>query len=241
MERRYEQAITAFRHAMKDDRPNGAICQRPGPGLRTDRVPDPRRSGAAVGPKLRGQPLDVPRGGRRRASAAARLPAVRTRVGGRPLPDPHRADAGAARPFAQRLVRHLLPGHGLPRGRPGVEHLGRSGRPRPRRPALAADRVPAPGDRRAPAPPHQPRPERLRRTSTRSTSCSTSATTTWAWSRRASSPRASSPPRWKGRPSRSPTCWPIWSVPATAWRSSARSMTSPRARAWPFRPTCWPR
>ena len=29
--------------------------------------------------------------------------------------------------------------------------------------------------------------------------------------------------------------------PGTGWRSSARSTTSPKARGWPSRPTCWPR
>ena len=28
--------------------------------------------------------------------------------------------------------------------------------------------------------------------------------------------------------------------PGTGWRSSAKSTTSPKARAWPFPPTCWP-
>ena len=36
-------------------------------------------------------------------------------IRGRPLPDPGRADPGSARPLAFGLVRHLLPGDGLPR------------------------------------------------------------------------------------------------------------------------------
>ena len=114
--------------------------QRPGPGLRAGRLPGPGRPGAAIGPELPGQPLDVPgrRGGR--ASAAHPPPAPGARVGRRALPDPGRADARAAGPLAQRLVGHLLPRHGLSRRRPGAEHLGRPGRPRPRRPPRPADR-----------------------------------------------------------------------------------------------------
>ncbi len=42
------------------------------------------------------------------------------------------------------------------------------------------------------------------------------------------------------RTAASPTCWRRWSGRATASNSSARSTTSPKARGWPSRPTCWP-
>ena len=48
-------------------RPQRRDRQRPGAGLRADRLPDPGRPGAAVGPELPGQPLDVPR--RRRSTS----------------------------------------------------------------------------------------------------------------------------------------------------------------------------
>ena len=133
MERRYEPAIAAFLETMRARRAQRRDLQRAGAGLRTDRLPDPGRPGAALGPELPGQPLDVPGRRGRRASLADSSAAPRARVGRGPLPHPGRADAGAAGPLAQRLVRHLFPRHGFSRGRTGAQYLGRPGRARPRR------------------------------------------------------------------------------------------------------------
>ena len=78
MERRYEQAIATFRDAMKPRRPERRDLQRACPSLRADRLSEPGRPGAEVGPELSGQPLDVPgRTGRRAPAANPSCAAVR--------------------------------------------------------------------------------------------------------------------------------------------------------------------
>jgi hypothetical protein len=62
----------------------------------------------------------------------------------------------------------------------------------------------------------------------------------WDYSRRQSSLPALSHRGWKGPTNPWSSCWPTWSSRATAWKLSAGSTASPKARAWPFLPTCWP-
>ena len=162
MERRFEQAIAAFRAAMRRDGPERGDRQRPGAGVRAGRLPDPRRPGPAVGPELPGEPLDVPRRAGRRA----------------PDPDPPPA------PRARRRTTSLFPilvertpvrldlshsawsdifflGMDYPEGARVLNisvDLGVHGRDDR---AAAADRDPRPGDPRADPAADEHRPERL--------------------------------------------------------------------------------
>ena len=235
---------TGDRDLSRDDEARRAQrrdLQRAGPGLRADRLSDPGRPGAALGPELPGQSLDVPGRRRRRAPAADPSAAARARVGRRPLPHSGRADSGAAGPVAQRLVRHFLPRHGLSRRGAGAEYLGRPGRawPRSRRPVRRSR--PAAGDHRADPPPDQHRPERLQ--GRRQPGGAVQLRQRLPGPGQGGGRRLGSDPPCPGgnahaarRPAGAGRA-----EPATGWRSSARSTTSPRGRGWPSRPTCWPR
>ena len=157
--RRFEEAIDEFRAVEAATRPQRRHRQRPGRRLSGPGLSNPGRPGPPQRPLGPRQPVDVPHGPSGRPSAGDPPGAEAPRGGGAALPDPRRADGRPHGPLAQRLERHLLPGHGFsPRG-PRAERLGRPGRPRPRRPAAAADRGLAPRHRPAGAPPDEHRPE----------------------------------------------------------------------------------
>ncbi len=107
-------------------RPQRRHLQRAGPGLPPAGFPDASRSGAAQRAVGARQPVDVPhrtsgRSAVARASGAAGNDTIR------PLSYPARGDACTHGPQPQRVERHLLPGHGFPRGRAGAQRLHRSG------------------------------------------------------------------------------------------------------------------
>ena len=161
MERRFEQAIAAFRAARSASTAPTARSPAPWPRLTSGSPTRPwptrsaGRSGAAPGT------AGCSGSARSTSTRSGSTPGCWSGPRGRPVPDPGRADAGPARPDPLGLVGHLLPGDGLPRGGEGPQHLGRPRRPRPRRPAHPADRDPGPGDLRAGPPPDQHRPQRL--------------------------------------------------------------------------------
>ena len=134
MERRYEQAITAFRTAMRDDGPNGAICSALAQAYdqiafqtladqvrRSVRSCQGNRWMFRVG-GVDEHPLRIHPRLLERESDDALYPILVERT-------PVRLDLSHS---AWSDIFFL--GMDYPEGRAGPEHLGRSGRPRPRRP-----------------------------------------------------------------------------------------------------------
>ena len=138
MDRRYEQAIAEFLDAMTRDGPSGTVASALAQGLRTGRVPDAGRPGAATrfdharaiaGCSAWAAPTNIRCELRR--SCWLREPDLGL------FPILVERTAGAARSFPQRLVGHLLPGDGFS-GRARVLNIsvdlgvhGRDRQPRP--------------------------------------------------------------------------------------------------------------
>ena len=229
----------AFSSTIEARRAQRRNLQRAGAGLRADRLSDPGRPGAAIGPELPGQSLDVP--GRRRRRAPAADPS--------PLCSSESDDALFPILVERTSVRLDLSHSGwsdifflgmdFPEGARVLNisvDLGVHGRDAR---AHSADRVPAAGDHRADPAPDQHRSERVqgRRQPGRAVQLRQRLPGPGQGGRGRLGP---GPPCPRGNAVRgSPICWPGSSGPGTGWRSSARSTTFPRVRGWPSRPTCW--
>ena len=244
LKRRFEEAIDIFLAAPLGDGTASALAEayrRLGFQTLADQVRRSVRSVRGNQWMFRiGHPADYPLRVRPELFAARKRGALRRRSGA--VPHSPRGHAGAHGPDPQRLERHLLPGHGLPGGRPGAERLHRPRRARA-------------GRRRAGRPPIEAYFRVIDQPVLRLASVDLGATaeiTTLAevfdfakdylgLLKAAVSPRASCRRAWRAPASRWPTCWRGWSARATASSWSARSTASPRARGWPSPPTCWPR
>ena len=243
MERRFEQAIAAFRAAVRRRRAERRDRQRAGAGVRADRLSDPRRPGPPVGPELPGQPLDVP--GRRRPTSirSGSIPGSSSATSDDgALPDPGRADArsgSTSRTAAWSDIFFL--GMDYPEGARVLNisvDLGVHGR----------------DDQ--PRPPIETRVRVIPEPILRLTSIDLNACKDVDDARRAVQLRQRLPRPGQGRRDRlgagpavarrdrragSTSCWRGSSGRGTGWRWSARSTTSPRGRGWRSRRTCWPR
>ena len=123
-------------------------------------VPDAGGAGAAGGAVAARQPLDVPHRACPRPPVARPARADAGFAGGS-VSHPGRANAGAHGPVAFGLERHLLPGHGLPRGGARPQRVGRPRDLRSRRRLPSADHLLSAGSARAGATPGERRSRRL--------------------------------------------------------------------------------
>ena len=160
LNRRFDEAVRLFRAEEAAHGPSDAICSTLAAayqGLAFQTLADQVRA------SVRGVAGNrwMFRDRRRRRPPAPRPPGTPRPADSRcTLPDPPRAHAGAHGPDALVLERHLLPRHGLSRGRAGPERLDRPRRPRPGRPPATADRSLFPRHRRTGPAAGQRRPRR---------------------------------------------------------------------------------
>ena len=114
--------------------PSGAVrrpLQRPRRHLPRAGLSDPGRPGPAQRARGAGEPVDVPHRAPH-GPAPAPAPGAAAPLPGGSVPPPARGHPRAHGPHPQRLERHLLPGHGLPRGGAGAQRLHRPRRARGR-------------------------------------------------------------------------------------------------------------
>ena len=241
MDRRYEQAITAFRARSTRTAPNGAICSALAQAyeqIAFQTLADQVRRSVRSCPGNRWMfrvggvdehPLHIHPRLLERDSEDALYPILVERT-------PVRLDLSHS---AWSDIFFL--GMDYPEGARVLNisvDLGVHGRDDR---ARSADRVPGAGDRRAAPAADEHRPERLqgRRDARRAVQL------------RQRLPRAGESRRDRLGPDpalargderqAATTCWRGWSGPGMGWRSSARSTTSPRARGWRSPRTCWRR